>query len=110
MFLYLSDKIILSLPSFEMLSCNLDLTKTSYFGVGGIVTDDGENSRLMVCMETDCWIWKTSEWEPGPPIVENQKRYTSLCTLLIVISRLNLIICSLERMLHPPVMEMEDGW
>merc|ERR1719513_46930 len=74
MFLYLSDKIILSLPSFEMLSCNLDLTKTSYFGVGGIVTDDGENSRLMVCMETDCWIWKSSEWEAGPPMVENQKR------------------------------------
>ena len=48
------------------------------FGVAGIVTDAGGETRLMVCMDTDCWIWRTNEWEPGHAAVEGQKRYMNV--------------------------------
>ena len=64
--------MILSLPSFTQKNCSLDLPAEVHFGVAGLVTDDDQVSRLMVCSRADCFLRTGAEWEAGHAMVENR--------------------------------------
>ena len=68
MFLYLSEKNIISLPSFAQISCNMELPDAVDYGVAGLVTDEEGVIRLMVCSGKACYVRKDSEWDSNYPM------------------------------------------
>ena len=84
-YLYLSDQTILSLPSFEVFPCQMDLPEAMAYGTSGLVTDNEGIERLMVCSDTGCFQRTDSGWEQENAMLDN--RYASL--LLFVMFCIN---------------------